>query len=151
MDPKDIQIITALQKQGRLTNIELAEQVNLSPSPCLRRVKMLEQNGTIKGYTALIDQKLYGLPLTILIHIKLERHNQESVDLFESNIKTIPEIMDCYIMTGETDYLLRVLCTDLDSYEIFVRKKLHKVPGIASIDTSFAYGIVKQSVVYPNL
>lgn len=151
MDQKDVQIVRALQKDGRLTNQDLSEQVNLSPSPCLRRLRLLEEEGVLKGYTALVDQKAYGLPLTVFIQIKLHMHNKDAVQAFEDRVMTIPEIMDCYIITGGSDYLLRVLCKDLDGYEFFVRETLHNLPGIASIDTSFAYSVVKQSHVYPDV
>ncbi|NVK17066.1 MAG: Lrp/AsnC family transcriptional regulator [Methylocystaceae bacterium] len=151
MDQKDVQIIRALQKDARLTNQDLSEQVNLSPSPCLRRLRLLEKKGVLKGYTALVDQKAYGLPLTVFTQIKLHMHNKDAVQAFEDRVMTIPEIMDCYIITGGSDYLLRVLCKDLDGYEFFVRETLQNLPGIASIDTSFAYSVVKQSHVYPEI
>lgn len=150
MDAKDVQIIRVLQENGRLSNQELSEKVNLSPSPCLRRLRLLEKQGVIKGYTALVDQKAYGLPLTVFIQVRLERHNTEAVRTFEHRVKMIPEIMDCYITTGGSDYLLRVVCQNLDAYEFFVRETLHNVPGIASIDTSFAYSVVKQGHVFPE-
>lgn len=149
MDAKDRQIIRALQVNGRLTNQELSEKVNLSPSPCSRRVHALEERGVIAGYTALVNQKAYGLPLTVFIRIRLDQHSKESVARFERGVTEIDEILDCFLMTGVADYLLRVIVADLDAYESFVRNRLHAIPGIASIDTSFAFGIVKQTQVYP--
>ncbi len=149
MDIKDRQIIRELQLDGRLTNQELAERVNLSPSPCLRRLRNLEQSGAIQGYTALVDQKAYGLPVTVLIRIRLERHSEETIRVFEGKVAHIDEILDCYLMTGDVDYLLRVIVESLEAYEDFIRRKIHTIPGVASIETSFAYGIVKQSRVYP--
>lgn len=149
MDSKDRQIIRALQENGRLTNQELAERVNLSPSPCLRRVRLLEERGVIRGYSARIDQESYGLPLTVFIRIKLERHGQDSVRAFEQSVLTIDNILDCFLLTGDADYLLRVIVASLHDYEDFVRRRLHAIPGIASIDTSFAYGTVKQTQLYP--
>lgn len=149
MDEKDYQILRALQENGRLTNQELSERVNLSPSPCLRRVRQLEKSGVIRGYTALVDQKAYGLPLTVFIRIEMERHAADAVRVFEARIRDIPEIQDCYLVTGEADYLLRVVCQDLDAYERFMRETLHAIPGISSINTSFAFGRVKQSQVLP--
>jgi Lrp/AsnC family leucine-responsive transcriptional regulator len=148
MDSKDRQILTALQENGRLTNQELSERVNLSPSPCLRRVRLMEEAGIIRGYTALVDQKAWGLPVTVFIRIKLERHGDDAVQSFERAIQNMPEVMDCWLMTGAADYQLRVLAADLDAYERFVRGKLQRVSAIASIDTSFAYGEVKRSQVY---
>lgn len=149
MDSKDRQIVQALQADGRLTNQDLSEQVNLSPSPCLRRVRLLEEQGVIKGYTALVDQKAWGLPVTVFIRIKLERHGDAAVNAFERTIQEMPQVMDCWLMTGRSDYLLRVIASDLDDYERFVRRELQRVPGIASIDTSFAYGSVKHAQVLP--
>jgi len=149
MDDKDRQIIRALQRDGRLTNQDLAERVNLSPSPCLRRLRNLEKTGLIQGYTALIDQKAYGLPITVFVRIRLDRHSHEAVEAFEKGIADIEEVLDCYLMTGDSDYLLRVIVESLESYERFIRDKIHAIPSVAAIDTSFAYGIVKQTRVFP--
>ncbi|NQY98517.1 MAG: Lrp/AsnC family transcriptional regulator [Henriciella sp.] len=150
MDSKDRQILRELQGDGRLTNQDLSERVNLSPSPCLRRVRLMEEQGVIKGYTALVDQKAWGLPVTVFIRLKLERHSDEAVNAFEQAIIAMPQVMDCWLMTGRSDYLLRVIAADLDDYERFVRRELQRVPGIASIDTSFAYGSVKHAQVLPD-
>ncbi len=151
MDKKDRQILRQLQAHGRMTNSELAEKVNLSPSPCLRRMRNLEKQGVIEGYTARIDQKAYGLPITVFVHIRLTEHSTASAQAFEQAIKHIDEVQDCYLMTGNWDYLLRVLMPDLEQYEYFIRHKVHPISGIASIDTSFAFGVVKQSQVFPSL
>jgi len=150
MDSKDRQILRELQGDGRLTNQDLSERVNLSPSPCLRRVRLMEEQGVIKGYTALVDPKAWGLPVTVFIRLKLERHSDEAVNAFEHAIIAMPQVMDCWLMTGRSDYLLRVIAADLDDYERFVRRELQRVPGIASIDTSFAYGSVKHAQVLPD-
>jgi len=150
MDSKDRQILRELQSDGRLTNQDLSERVNLSPSPCLRRVRLMEEQGIIRGYTALVDQKAWGLPVTVFIRLKLERHSDEAVNAFEQAIIAMPQVMDCWLMTGRSDYLLRVIAADLDDYERFVRRELQRVPGIASIDTSFAYGSVKHAQVLPD-
>lgn len=149
MDGKDRQIISALQQNGRLTNQELSERVALSPSPCLRRLRHLEDSGVIKGYTAIVDEQAYGLPITAFVRIRLERHSAEIVAAFERKVRSIDAILDCYVMTGDADYLLRVLIQSLSDYEQFVRMKLHTIDGIGSIDTSFAYGVVKRSTVFP--
>ena len=151
MDSKDRQILKELQADGRLTNQELSERVNLSPSPCLRRLRLMEEQGVITGYTALVDQKAWGLPVTVFIRIKLERHGDDAVQAFERAIINMPQVMDCWLMTGRSDYLLRVIAADLDDYERFVRRELQRVPGIASIDTSFAYGSVKHAQVLPDV
>ena len=149
MDSKDREIIKALQRNGLLTNQDLAAQVNLSPSPCLRRTRALEEKGVIKGYTAIVDERAYGLPVTALVRIRLSSHTGDVVKLFEKKVHETEQILDCYVITGSEDYLLRVLVEDLKSYEEFVRHKLHNIPGIASIDSSFAYGVLKQSNVFP--
>lgn len=151
MDSKDRQILTELQADGRLTNQDLSERVNLSPSPCLRRVRLMEERGVITGYTAMVDQKAWGLPITVFIRIKLERHSDDAVHAFERAIMQMPKVMDCWLMTGRSDYMLRVIAADLDDYEQFVRRDLQRVPGIASIDTSFAYGRVKHAQVLPEV
>lgn len=149
MDRKDYQILQALIADGRLSNQDLAARVNLSPSPCLRRVRLLEERGVIAGYSAVVDPKAVGFPLTIFAAIRLARHDRETVDRFERAIAKIDEILDCFLMTGTMDYLLRVVAADLGGYERFVRDRLHAIDGIASIDTSLAFGIVKQSRSLP--
>ena len=151
LDSKDRQIIRALQADGRMTNQDLAEKVNLSPSPCLRRLRNLERTGIIRGYTAEVDQKAYGLPLTVFVRIRLERHNTETVDKFESQVLRMDEVLECHVMSGQTDYQLRVLVESLEAYEEFVRHRLQRIGGIGSINTSFAYSTVKRSGVYPKL
>ena len=151
MDEKDRQIVAALQDNGRLTNQELSERVNLSPSPCLRRVRLLEESGILKGYTAVVDEAAYGLPITAFVRIRLERHTQAAVETFERKVRDIDAIIDCYVMTGDADYLLRVLVESLQDYEVFVRSRLHMIEGIASIDTSFAYGTVKRATRFPRV
>lgn len=151
MDTKDRQIIRALQENGRLTNQDLAEAVNLSPSPCLRRVKNLEKSGMIQGYTAIIDQKAYGLPLTAFLRVRLEGHSETIVQSFEHDVRNMEEILDCFIITGNADYLLRVVVKSLEAYEAFIRNDLQRMPGVASIDSSFAFGTVKQSHIYPRV
>lgn len=150
MDAKDLQILQELQKDGRLSNADLADRVALSPSPCLRRVRQLEDRGVIEGYTAIVNQQAYGLPLTVFIQIRLNNHSTQAAQGFERAIQTIDEIMDCHLMTGKTDYMLRVVVGSLEAYEQFVRNRLHPIPNIAAINTSFAYGVVKQSRVLPR-
>jgi Lrp/AsnC family transcriptional regulator, leucine-responsive regulatory protein len=149
MDAKDRQIIRALQRDGRMTNQDLAEAVNLSPSPCLRRVRNLEAKGVIQGYSAEVDPAAYGLAITVFVRIKLERHNEEEVQKFEKRVQLIDEVLECHVMTGAMDYQLRVLVPDLDAYENFIRNRIHPIGGIASIDTSFVYGTVKRTAVFP--
>ncbi len=132
-----------------MTNQDLAEQVNLSPSPCLRRLRMLEESGAIRGYTAEVDAKAYGLPITIFVRVRLERHNEEDVRRFENRIMAIDEVLECHVLTGASDYQLRVVVPDMDAYEDFIRNRIHRIGGIASIDTSFVYSTVKKTNVFP--
>ncbi len=145
MDKIDYAIMGELQSNGRLTNQELAERVNLSPSPCLRRVRNLEEDGVIAGYRAVIDPKKYGLNVTIFARITLQQHNKEIIANFESAIQLLGEVMECYLLTGSADYLLRIMLRDLDDYDRFMRQKLHNIKGIAAINTSFAFGEIKKS------
>ncbi|GGT14689.1 Lrp/AsnC family transcriptional regulator [Streptomyces purpureus] len=149
MDAVDLQIIRELQADGRLSNQDLADRVRLSPSPCLRRVRRLEEAGLIRGYTAMVDQVAYGLPITVFVRIRLERHTAEAVALFEGAVGHIEHIQDCYLMAGSSDYLLRVVIESLEAYEALVRTRIHAIPGISSIESSFAFGSVKQSRTYP--
>lgn len=150
MDETDRRIVRALQENGRLSNQHLSEAVNLSPSPCLRRVRNLERSGVIRGYAAIVDQEVYGLPVTVFLQVRLEVHSQENVDAFEAAVQRIDEIMECYLMAGNRDYLLRVVVASLADYEDFIRRRIHKIPGIASLDSSFAFGTVKRSQVLPG-
>lgn len=150
MDAVDFQIIHELQEDGRLSNQDLADRIRLSPSPCLRRVRRLEEAGLIRGYTAMVDQVAFGLPITVFVRIRLERHTRDIVAVFEEHVGRIEHIQDCYLMAGSSDYLLRVVIESLEAYESLVRDRIHAIPGIASIESSFAYGSVKQSKVYPR-
>jgi len=116
MDRKDRQIIRALQKNGRMTNHELADKVGLSPSPCLRRLRALENSGVIRGYSVEVDRKAYGLPVTVFVRVKLDKHTEETVSNFENHVQRIENIVECHVMTGLSDYLLKVVIEDLASY-----------------------------------
>jgi len=151
MDQKDRQIIRALQRNGRMTNQELSESVCLSPSPCLRRLRNLEKSGVIKGYCAQVDAKRYGLQVMAFVRVCLERHDERTVQTFERRVADMQEVIECHVMTGQMDYQLRVVVANLDEYEAFIRNQLHRVGGIGSIDTSFAYGTVKSTSVFPDL
>ena len=143
VDKIDQKIIFHLQQDGRLTNFELAENVGLSPSPCLRRVKNLESKGFIAGYTAIIDEVSYGFPITAFVSVRLENQTDQTLKSFEKGITSLNAVMDCWLVTGNRDYLLRVVASDLKNYETFMREELTKVKGIASIETNFALGRVK--------
>ncbi|NGN43529.1 Lrp/AsnC family transcriptional regulator [Mesorhizobium sp. CGMCC 1.15528] len=142
-------IIAAIQSDGRITVQELADKVGLSASPCARRVKMMEDEGIIKGYSAVIDQAKVGLPVSAFASIKLEKQREDYLDRFAQAIARWPEVVDCYLMTGQYDYLMRVVVADLAAYERFLKTKLTRLEGVASIETSFALGQTKRSEVLP--
>ena len=150
MDDKDRQIVRILQTEGRITNLELADRVALSPSPCLRRVRALEETGVIRGYGARVDAKAFGLGLTAFVHIRLDRHNRAVVDGFERRIGVIDEVVECHLVTDKSDYLLRVMVADLAAYEDFVRNRLHDIEGITSIESIFVYSSVKDAGAWPD-
>lgn len=141
--------MAALQENGRLPVTELAEKVGLTTSPCLRRLKMLEQQGIIRGYAAQLDQEKVGLPVSVFISIRLERQREEALERFERAIRDCPEVVECYLMTGTSDYLLRVVAQDLAAYERFLKETLTRIEGVASIESSFALAQVKHSSVLP--
>lgn len=149
LDTINRQLLAALQENGRMPVTELAENVGLTTSPCLRRLKMLEQAGVIRGYGAQIDQEKVGLPVSVFISIKLERQREEALERFESAIRDCPEVVECYLMTGPRDYLLRVVAKDLSAYERFLKETLTRIAGVASIESSFALAQVKHSNSLP--
>lgn len=149
IDEIDRKILRALQVEGKTPIAELADMVGLSPSPCARRVRLLEKAGIIKGYTAIVDQKRVGLPISAFASIKLERQREEDLDRFEEALSRWPEVLDCYLMTGQRDYLMRIVVADLEAYERFIKDKLTRLENISSIETSFALGQVKRSEALP--
>jgi Lrp/AsnC family transcriptional regulator, leucine-responsive regulatory protein len=149
LDAIDRKILGYLQADGRITMQELADKVGLSVSPCHRRVKLLEERGVITRYIATVDQKTLGLHVSVFISIKLARQKEEDLARFEKAISKWDEVMECYLMTGNRDYLLRVVAADLSSYEVFLKTKLTRLDGIASIESSFALSQVKYSPALP--
>ena len=145
LDLIDRKILAALQSDGRVTMQELADKVGLSVSPCHRRVKLLEERGVITRYIATVDQKSLGLHVSVFISIKLARQKEEDLNRFERAISKWEEVLECYLMTGNRDYLLRVVVADLSAYEAFLKTKLTRLDGIASIESSFALSQVKYS------
>jgi len=145
----DRRILIQLQENARLTNVELSERVNLSPSPCLRRNRNLERDGIIKGYVALLDQNRVGLPVSVFVNVTLERQIEKNLEIFEETIRERPEVMECYLMTGDADYLLRVVAADLAAYERFLLDHLTRVPGVSSIKSSFALKQVVYKTALP--
>jgi Lrp/AsnC family leucine-responsive transcriptional regulator len=138
LDKTDYRILNKLQNNARMSNTELADAVGLSPSPCLRRVKQLEADGVIKRYVGIVDPKAVGLPISIFVSVSLHSQQRTGLEEFEQRIQSYPEVMECYLMTGSADYLLRVVVPDLDSYERFLAEKLTRITGVANIQSSFA-------------
>ena len=149
MDNIDKKIVFELQKNGRSSNFEIAEKVGLSPSPCLRRIKNLEKKKVISGYTAIVDEELFGFPVTAFVSVRLENQTDGTLKKFEEGISTLVEVVDCWLVTGNRDYLLRVVAENLKTYEKFMREDLTKIKGIASIETNFALGSVKTKQPLP--
>jgi Lrp/AsnC family leucine-responsive transcriptional regulator len=149
LDAIDRKILSQLQSDSRITMQELAHKVGLSVSPCHRRVKLLEERGVITRYIAMVDQKSLGLHVSVFISIKLTRQKEEDLDRFAKAISKWEEVLECYLMTGNRDYLLRVVAADLSSYEAFLKNKLTRLDGIASIESSFALSQVKYSIALP--
>jgi Lrp/AsnC family leucine-responsive transcriptional regulator len=149
LDAIDFKILAALQEDARIANTDLAAAVGLSPAPCLRRVRALEERGVIRRHVSLVDPRAVGLPVSVFVNVSLERQVEAALNRFESVIATRPEVMECYLMTGDADYLLRVVCADLDAYERFVVEHLARIPGVASIRSSFALKQVKYSTALP--
>ncbi len=149
LDAIDRKIIALLQRDSRITMQELADKVGLSVSPCHRRVKLLEERGVITRYVATVDQQSLGLHVSVFISIKLARQKEEDLDRFAKAISGWEEVLECYLMTGNRDYLLRVVVADLASYETFLKTRLTRLDGIASIESSFALSQVKYSIALP--
>ena len=149
IDAIDRQILENLQNDARMRNVELAEKVGLSPSPCLRRVGNLEETGVIRGYATLVDAEAVGLPVSVFVSVTLEKQIEKTLEKFEKEIRARPEVMECYLMTGEADYLLRVVTADLGAYERFLIEHLTRIPGVASIKSSFALKQVAYRTALP--
>ena len=149
MDQFDRRILENLQQDGRSTNVELAGQVGLSPSPCLRRVRELEKAGVIRQYVALLEPSAVGIGVSVFAQVSLERQIEALLDAFEEAVRSRPEVVECYLMTGNHDYLLRIVVPDLNAYRSFVLDHLSKAPGVANIRSSFALKQVKYSTALP--
>ena len=149
LDAIDRKILAQLQDDARIANVALADAVGLSPAPCLRRVRALEEKGVIRKHVTLVDPGAVGLAVSVFVHVSLERQIEPSLKRFEAAILTWPEVMECYLMTGDADYLLRVVCADLAAYERFLLNHLTRVPGVASIRSSFSLKQVKYSTALP--
>jgi Lrp/AsnC family transcriptional regulator, leucine-responsive regulatory protein len=149
LDETDWRILAALQEDARLTNADLAGRVFLSPSPCLRRVRDLEQAGLIRRYVTLLNPLKLGLTVSVFIQVSLEKQMRGALDTFESSVLARDEVMECYLMTGDADYLLRVVVSDMQSLERFIVDYLAKIPGVSNIRSSFALKQVKYKTALP--
>jgi Lrp/AsnC family leucine-responsive transcriptional regulator len=149
LDPIDRDILRRLQAEGRITNAELAKQVRLSPSPCLRRVKNLEQSGYITGYTAVLDPHRLGRGLTVVVLVSLTSQRQEVLEAFERAVEQIDDVLTCLLIAGEADYLLTVAVRDLEAYQQLYTRRLGDLPGVASMKSLVTMKAVKSSTALP--
>lgn len=148
-DRFDIAILAELQKNGRISNRELADKVGLSPAPCWRRLRTLEDNGVIEDYVALLNPKQFGLSITAFAHISLENHHAKTVAQFDRAVQKTPEVLECYMTSGEYDYMLKVVAVDMAGYERFFSEVLMQIPAVRNVSTSFAMRHTKLSTALP--
>jgi DNA-binding Lrp family transcriptional regulator len=151
LDEKDIQILALLQEDGRMTHAEIGKRIDLSPPSVFQRVKALEKAGVIRSYVALLDQDRLGLRLVAWVGISLALHQEQPIEKFRKSIVEIPEVLECYNISGDSDFLMKVVVRDMREYERFLREKLVKVKGIGQIKTNFVLGTPKSSTKLPIL
>lgn len=150
LDRYDRRILDELQKDGRISNQELAERIGLSPSPCLRRVRALEEGGLITGYHAVLDARRLGLTLLALIHISMDRHTPERFANFEQRIVDLPEVLECLLITGQdADYQLKVIVRDMEAYQALLLNKITRIEGVSGVHSSFVMRRVVDSRALP--
>ena len=149
LDEIDYRILRALQKNGRMQNIELAEMVGLSPSPCLRRVRLLEEEGVIERYVALVNAPKVGMSLTVFARVWLTGQDAATVDHFTSSVLQIPQVMECHLMAGDCDFLLRVVSEDLAAYRKFQTEHLTRIKGVQSVKTEIPMQSIKLTSALP--
>lgn len=150
LDKFDKHILEVLQKDGRIANQELAERIGLSPSPCLRRVRALEEAGLISGYRASVDAKKLGLTLSALVHISMDVHTPERFAAFEAAVGLLPEVLECLLITGqEADYQLKVAVRDMDHYQALLLGHLTRIPGVSGVHSSFVLRNVLKDAIVP--
>ena len=149
LDATDIRILQELQRDAKLTNVELAARVHLSPSPCLARVRTLEQSGIINRYVTLLDPLKVGQAVSVFIQVRLEQQVKRALETFEAAVSTWPEVMECYLMTGDSDYLIRVAVADMAALEKFILEQLTPIPGVEKIRSSFALKQVRYKTALP--
>ena len=149
LDVLDEKILVALQKDGRLSNAQLSDSVNLSPSACHRRVQRLEKAGLIRGYVALLDPRKIGRPTTVFVEITLSGQADEVLDAFERAVALVPDVLECHLMAGSADYLLKVVARDTEDFARIHRRHLASLPGVAQMQSSFALRTVRQTTALP--
>ncbi|WP_436968161.1 Lrp/AsnC family transcriptional regulator [Burkholderia multivorans] len=149
LDIVDRQILEVLQEDGRIQNVELAERVGLSPSPCLRRVKILEESGVIERYVALLNASKVGVGLTVFVRIWLKSQDAQTIETFTNKVHEFPEIVECHLMAGDCDFLLRVVTVDLDAYRKFQGEHLTRIKGVQSVKTEIPMQKIKQTSALP--
>ena len=150
LDRYDRHILEVLQAEGRISNQELADRIGLSPSPCLRRVRTLEESGLISGYRALLDAKKLGYSLMALIHISMDRHTPERFTNFESGIAELPEVLECLLITGQdADYQLKVVVRDMDAYQELLLNRITRIEGVSGVHSSFVLRRVVDKAALP--
>ena len=147
-DSIDKKMLSLLEQNARISNAELAEKVNLSPTPCLRRLRRLEDSGLIRGYSAVLDEKALGLQASALLFVNLEKNTKENAEQFEAALKLLPEVLECFVVAGRHDYILRIVTRDLDDYERFIKERLAVLEKIADLESII---ILKQILVQKNL
>lgn len=143
MDATDQKILRALHKDARLTHQQLSDQVGLSPTPCARRIRKLEADGVITGYAAKIDENQMGFGFSVFVSVRLDQQVDDRLKSFEAEVGLFPEVVDCWLMTGSFDYLLRIAVRDLNEFEAFLTRRLTKLPGVASLESSIPIRRVK--------
>jgi Lrp/AsnC family leucine-responsive transcriptional regulator len=149
LDAFDHKILAALQEDGRLSNVDLAEKVGLSPSPCLRRVKRLEQDGYIRGYRAVLDRRKVGLGLTIYVDIKVEKHSTENAAMHQRLLEAIPEVVAAHMVSGDADFVAEVVVPDLAAYEELLTERLLSLPMVKDVRSNFVIRPVKTDAALP--
>lgn len=149
LDTVDRRMLAVLQAEGRITNQDLAERVGLSPTPCLRRLKRLEDSGVITGYAAQVDPKAYGLPFSVFVSVRLLQQMRDQIAEFERAVESWEEVTECYLMTGSQDYLLRVQTDGIEGYERFLKQKVTQLSCIQSVQSNFALATIKRRTALP--
>ena len=149
IDSTDLRILKVLQSKGRITNAELADEINLSPSACHRRIQRIEERGFIKDYVALLDSRKVGVPTTVFVEITLTAQADEILDAFEKAVSKIPDVLECHLMAGSADYMLKVVAEDTEDYSMIHRQYLTRLPGVAQMQSSFALRTVFKTTALP--